>query len=65
MFCGNLNGKEIHNRENVCIDIADSFCCTIESNNIVKQLYSNKIKKKSFYIITLKYISQGKINYLS
>ena len=34
MFCGNLNGKEIHNRENVCIDIAEPLCCTVESNTI-------------------------------
>ena len=26
----------------VCVCIADSFFCTAETNNIVKQLYSNK-----------------------
>ena len=41
-----LNGKEIQKREYVCINIDDSLCCTIETNNIVKQLYSNKINLK-------------------
>ena len=26
----------------MCILVADSFCCSIETNNIVKQLYSSK-----------------------
>ena len=32
----------------ICIHIADSLCYTAETNNIVKQLYSNKdvLKKK-------------------
>ena len=55
MVCGDLNGKEIEKRGDVHIyiyahtyiyiyiytHIADSFCCTVETNN-VKQLYSNK-----------------------
>ena len=38
---GHLNGKEIQERGNVCAHIADSLCCTRETNT-VKQPYSNK-----------------------
>ena len=41
MLCGNLIGKEIQNKGAICICIADSFCCTVETNTTV-QLYSNK-----------------------
>ena len=27
-----LNGKEIQKRGHICIHIADSFCCTAETN---------------------------------
>ena len=27
-----LNGKEIQKREDICIRIADSLCCTVETN---------------------------------
>ena len=40
---GDLSGKEIQKRGDICIHIADSLCCTVETNDIVKQLYSNKI----------------------
>ena len=33
---------EIQKRGDICICIADSLYCTAETNNIVKQLYSNK-----------------------
>jgi len=36
--------KEIQEAGDVCIHIADTLCCTAETNNIVKQLYS--INKK-------------------
>ena len=32
MQCGDLNGKEIQKRGDICICIADSFCCTVETN---------------------------------
>ena len=32
MHCGDLNGKEIQKRGDICICIADSFCCTVETN---------------------------------
>ena len=35
------DGREAHEGGNICILTADSLCCTAETNNIVKQLYSN------------------------
>ena len=46
MFCGDLNVKEIHKRGDAYIHIADSLCCTAETN-IVKKLQSNKKIKKN------------------
>ena len=28
-LCADLNEKEIHKREGICIRIADSLCCTV------------------------------------
>ena len=39
MDCGDLNGKEVPKGRRC---MADFFCCTGETNNIVKQVYSNK-----------------------
>ena len=41
LSASNLNGKELQKRQ-VYVYIADSICCTVETNNIVKQLYFNK-----------------------
>ena len=32
VLCGDPNGKEIQRREDICIHIADSLCCTVETN---------------------------------
>ena len=32
VLCGGLNGKEIQNRGDICRRIADSLCCTAETN---------------------------------
>ena len=32
VFGGDLEGKEIQNRGDIWIRIADSLCCTVESN---------------------------------
>ena len=32
VLCGNLNGKEIQGRGGICIHVADSLCCTAETN---------------------------------
>ena len=42
MLCGDLNGKEIPKGWDICIDIADSLCYTVETNSVVKQLYFKK-----------------------
>ena len=42
MLFGDLNGKEIQKRRDICICMADSLCRMVDTNNIVKQLYSNK-----------------------
>ena len=42
MFCGDLNGKEIQKRGDIRTRMANSLCCTAETNNIVKQFYSDK-----------------------
>ena len=41
MFCGDLNGKEIQKRGEMCLQMADSLRCTIETNNTAQQLYFN------------------------
>ena len=42
MLCGDLDGKKIQERGDICIHMANSLCCMVENNNIVKQLHSNK-----------------------
>ena len=42
MLCADLYGKENQKRGDICIHKADSLCYTVETNNIGKQLYSNK-----------------------
>ena len=36
VLCGELNGKEIEKRGDICIYIADSLCCTVETNTNCK-----------------------------
>ena len=38
MHCGELNAKEIQKGGDICVYVADSFCCTVETNIT----YSNK-----------------------
>ena len=45
MLYVDLKGKEVQKRGDINIHIADSLCYTVETNNIVKQIYSNKNKK--------------------
>ena len=42
MLCVDLNGKEVQKRGDINIRIADSLCYTVETNSIVKQIYSDK-----------------------
>ena len=32
VLCGDLNGKEIQKRGDICIHIADALSCTVETN---------------------------------
>ena len=50
MLCGDLNGKEIQNRGDICTCTADSLCCTAETNTTLESNYTlmkiNFLKKK-------------------
>ena len=30
--CGNLNGREVQKGGNICMCMADSFCCAVQAN---------------------------------
>ena len=42
VLCGDLHGKEIQKRADMCIRRADSLCCTVETNNAAQQLHCSK-----------------------
>lgn len=42
-LCGELDWKEIQKRGDGCINMADLFCYTTETNNNVVNLYSNVV----------------------
>ena len=46
VLCGDLNGKEIQKRGDMCIHIADSFHCTVETNTTLLNNYTSIWKKK-------------------
>ena len=47
VFCGDLNGKEMQTRGDICVHIADfTLLYNRYQHSTVKQLYSNKSKKK-------------------
>ena len=46
MLCGDLNGKEIQKRGDMCIHTADSFHCTVETNTTLLNNYTSIKKKK-------------------
>ena len=49
MFCGDLNGKEIQGRGDICIHMADLLCCTAELTQHCKATIL-QLKKKSYSI---------------
>ena len=40
VLCGDLSGKEIWKRGDLCIHIADSLCCTVETNTTLLSTYT-------------------------
>ena len=40
MLCGDLDGKSIQKRGDLCICIADSLCCIVETNTILSSNYT-------------------------
>ena len=32
VHCGNLNGREVQKGGDICMCMADSFCCAVEGN---------------------------------
>jgi len=40
MLCGDLSRKEIQERRDTCIHVADSLCCTVETAAAAKSLQS-------------------------
>ena len=46
VLCGDLNGKEIQKRGDMCIHTADSFHCTVETNTTLLNNYTSIKKKK-------------------
>ena len=40
MLCDDLNGKKIQKTGDTCIHIADSLCCTAETNPILQSNYT-------------------------
>ena len=49
MLCGDQNGKEIQEKGYICIHVADSLCCTAETNTTLQSTYTSitKIKNKT------------------
>ena len=45
MLCGNLNGKEILKRRNICIQIAGPFCYIAETDSSISNYTPIKKKK--------------------
>ena len=40
MHCGDLNGKEVQTGEDLCICMADSFCCAVETDTTLLNIYT-------------------------
>ena len=59
MLCGDLDGwdgRQVQEGGDICIHIADSLPGTIETNNIVKQLYPNKKAWYSLYTMIVIFV---------
>ena len=62
MLCGNLNGKEIPKRGDLCIHIADLLCCIMETNATLQSSYSSiKINLKKKRKVSLEILNLPKV----
>ena len=43
VLCGDLNGKEIQKRGDMSVDIADSLCCTAETDMTLQSNYTSML----------------------
>ena len=60
MFYGDLNGKEVQKRGDICICMANSLCYTVEAST-VKQPYSDKINFKKLINLIYAYMLRSQI----
>ena len=57
MHCGDLNGNEVQKGGDICTCMADSFCCTVETNTTLQSNYPPiKINLKKEVEIKAKYV---------
>ena len=47
-LCGDLNSKEIQKRRDTCIHMADSFCCTEETQHCKATMLRLKLILKTY-----------------
>ena len=40
MHCNDLKGKEAQKGEDICVCLADSFCCMVETNTTLQNNYT-------------------------
>ena len=62
MLCGDLNGKEIQKRGDMYTRIADSLCCTVETNTTLQSNYTpikTNLKKEEVVISVKKEITNS------
>ena len=60
MSCGNLNRKELQEREDICLCVAESLCCIAETNTLcnnhipIKQIKCNlgRWRKRNWLVST-------------
>ena len=64
MFCGDLNGKEIQKRGDMCIHIADSLRRTAETNTTLQSNYT-PIKEKKADALATAIAVKNKLSFIS
>ena len=66
MLCNNLHGKEIQKRRTVCIRIADSFCCSADTNTTLQSDYTTVKNNNNFLKVShpLKVVKEDSKEYM-